>query len=105
MHQAGGVGFFGLRVAHFAGKGHGQFGDEQAVQRVVTVGAGGDFPLGLLDEVAQGPGLQQAGVGAGKACGDGVKERGAVGVTQRRGQQQFENEDGVEKNNSGDIVR
>jgi hypothetical protein len=52
----------------------GQLGHELAVQRVVAMGAGADAALGLLDDVAQGPALQEAGVDAGDAVGDGVEQ-------------------------------
>ena len=83
----------------------GQFGHELAVQRVVAMGAGADAALGLLDDVAQGPALQEAGIDAGDAVGDGVEQFLRIVAAQRRGQEQLKHQNGVEGDAAGDVLR
>lgn len=81
MHQTGDIGVVGLRVIHLAGQIRRQLCDEQAVQRVVTVGSGGNVALRLLDEVTQRPGLKQAGVDAHASGRRRSRRRGLIALS------------------------
>ena len=89
----------------FEGQVRAQLGHELAVQRVVAMGAGADAALGLLDDVAQGPALQEAGVDAGDAVGDGVEEFLGVVAAERCGKEQLKHQNGVEGDAAGDVLR